>query len=287
MIASVEDIMTKELVIIDCYDGLCKAERLMKEHHIGCLPVLKQGILAGILTSKDIRESHPNRIVADAMSKKIISVSPDTSLWKAKQVMEANHIERLLVVEEGELLGLLTQVQLFLEIGKYTDLLTGLYKSDYVYHHSIELMTHEAEISLIFIDINKFGLMNKSYGHIQGDMILKELSTLLRNHIPADTYLCRFGGDEFLVLTPYRMDQCKVLAENIIKEISSHTFSNGLAISASAGISGYKKNAAKVYNPMHTVTHMVNLASLASTQAKKEPNGLVISSELCDCEEIA
>lgn len=286
MIACVSDIMTEELYTIDAYDGICKAERIMDEKEISFLPVMKDGKLAGILTSRNMRKTHPNRIVADAMTKKIISVVPNTSLWKAKQVFEENKIERLLIVDDGRVVGLVTQTRLYAEIGKYVDLLTGLYRSDYIYHMGMELLEKGNEISFIFIDLDKFGLIDKEFGHAQGDIILKEIGMLFKKHAYGNTYICRFGGDEFVVLTPYKLDKCKVLAEILLKAVSTHEFSNNIRVNASAGIAGGRRQDVRVHNRKEMLSDLINLASLASTRAKKDKVKLAVADGFCLTEAI-
>lgn len=270
MIAYVSDIMMTELNTIDAYDGLCKAERIMDEKGVCCLPVMNQGKPAGILTSRDIRKAHPNRIVADAMTKHIISVTPGTSLWKAKQVFEENLTEGLLVIDKGNLAGFVTETCLYAELGKHIDILTGLYRSDYIYYTGMELFDKGIEVSVIFIDLDKFGKIDKEYGHINGDTILKEVAMLLKSHVPDETFVCRFGGDEFIVLTQYKPDKCKAFAEILLKAISSHKYRNNIKVSASAGIAGGRRIEAREYNMFETIADLVNLASLASTRAKSE-----------------
>ncbi|SHF02147.1 diguanylate cyclase (GGDEF) domain-containing protein [Desulforamulus putei DSM 12395] len=277
MISCVSNIMIKKINTVDAYDGICKAERIMDENNINCIPVMHDGKLVGVLTSRDIRKTHPNRIVADAMTKKVISVTPETSLWKAKQVFEENKIETLLVKEKDSLVGLVTKTCLYTELGKYYDPLTGLYRSEYIYHMGMELLEKGFEISVIFIDLNEFGQIDKEFGHAQGDLILKELGMLLKSHSHGDTYLCRFGGDEFVVLTQYNLDKCMVLAEILLKAISTHKFKNNINVTASAGIAGGRRQDARAQNPRETVMDLINLASLASTKAKKEKTKLAVA----------
>lgn len=279
MISCVSDIMTEKIHSIDAYDGVCKAARIMDEKDISCLPVMHNGKLAGILTSKDMRKTHPNRIVADAMSKKVISVTPGTSLWKAKQVFEETRIETLLVEDKGNLVGLVTKTRLYEELGKRSDLLTGLYRSEYIYHTGIELLEKGAEISVIFIDLNNFGQIDKEFGHTQGDVILRELGMLLKSYSYGDTHLCRFGGDEFVVLTQYKLDKCIAFAEVLLKAISTHKYANDIHVTASAGIAGGRRKDARIYNPDEMIADLINLASLASTKAKKEKTRLAVADD--------
>lgn len=286
MMVYVSDIMTKNIITIDAEEGLCKAERIMSQESIGCLPVLDHGYLVGIITSRDIRSSHPNRIVADAMSSPVISVTSNTSFWKAKNKMERHKIERLLIIDDEKLVGLVTKKQLCTEIGKHIDLLTGLYKSSYIFHVGTELLEKKSEVSIIFFDLNKFGRIDKEHGHIYGDMILQEFGRLLKQHIPDDAYLCRFGGDEFVVLVPYKLEKCKALANGLLKVVSSNTFYENIDVTVSAGIAGGRRSKARRNSSEGTITDLINLASLASTKAKQEKLKVVIA-EGTDISEIA
>lgn len=278
---NVSNIMTKVLYIINAEDGVRKAARIMDEKGIGCLPVYDDGRLIGIITSKDILRTHPNRIVADAMSYGIIPVKPETSLWEAHRILNENNIQRLLVLDEENLVGILTKAALLSELGKHVDLLTSLYKSEYIINHISELIMNGVEVSIIFIDLDKFGLIDKEYGHVVGDIILKEVSELLMEHVPEETYICRYGGDEFVVLTPYNIDKCKLLAENLLNIISTHVFYNELNINASAGITSGTFIESAQNNPLNVAKTLINLASLASTKAKSENCRIFITEDIC------
>ncbi|GAB6157036.1 CBS domain-containing protein [Desulfotomaculum varum] len=277
MIYCVSNIMRKAVTTIDAYDGVCKAQRTMDENNVSCLPVLHNGKLVGVLTCGDIRKTHPNRIVADAMTKRVISVAPETSLWQAKRLFEQNKIKTLLVKENDRLVGLVSKSRLYAELGKHYDLLTGLYRSEYIYQMGIELLENGSAIAVIFIDLNEFGQIDKAYGHIQGDLILKEVAVLLQTYAPADAYLCRFGGDEFVLLTGYNPAKCEALAEVLVKAIASHKFSDNIKITAAAGLAASRQQNILTSNPREMVINLVNSASLASTRAKQEKLPLVIA----------
>jgi len=82
-----------------------------------------------------------------------------------------------------------------------TDSLTGFYTKQYCIE-CYENNTHNPgnEFSLLFIDIDDFKSINDSYGHIAGDKILKLLAQCIKESIPRDSKIFRFGGDEFIIL---------------------------------------------------------------------------------------
>src|SRR5688572_22209171 len=58
---------------------------------------------------------------------------------------------------------------------------------------------YPAVSSLLFIDADRFKAINDTYGHLAGDMALKEIARVLRARVRPTDHLCRKGGDEFLV----------------------------------------------------------------------------------------
>jgi diguanylate cyclase (GGDEF)-like protein len=279
MIATVKRIMERELITIDVLHSVLKAKDIMLKNRIGCLPVMDDGLLVGIVTTWDILFAHSNRIVADAMTSPVIGVNPNASLWEAKEKMELNSIERLVVVEDGELLGLVTKTKLYSEIAKHYDSLTELYRRDYIVYQGAKLLEKGVEISVIFFDLDGFGLIDKEHGHIQGDIILKELGALLLRKVPKDCFLCRFGGDEFVVLTPYKKEGCMALAQELLETIAQHNYGIKVDITASAGIAGGRReNGRTSANCYDDVENLLNLASLASTRAKKDKVPLIMAS---------
>lgn len=277
MIKCVSDIMNNKIATISMWDGISKARRIMAENDVNFLPVTDKGSVVGVLASKDIYRTHPNRIAADAMSSSIISIEPKASIWKAKEEFNRHDVERIPVIDNGKIIGVISRPFLFVELNKHLDILTGLYGRNYIYHSGTEFLKKDIEISVIFIDLDKFGYINKQYGHIKGDNVLKEIGTLLQNNMTDDTYLCRFGGDEFVILTPYMQDECRTFTKELIKTISFYEFSNYMRISASAGVSGGRRKNPRAVDVEATISNLINLASLASTTAKQEKDKLAVA----------
>lgn len=283
MIKDISSIIMKNFTIVNPCDGIQKIQNLtfQKDHYY--FPVVENNELLGILTYKGLLKAHPNRIVADAMSTHIMDIPMSTSIWKAKDIFESKKEEVLLVKDREKIMGFITKSFLYTELGKYTDLLTGLYKSDYIYYKSIEMINRGLEISIIFLDVNNFGKIDKEYGHINGDLILKEIGGILEENSPNETFISRFGGDEFIVLTVYSIEQCAALANNLLSTISKCNFLDKVHVTASVGISTLKSENIRDRNVNSVVYDFVNAASLASTKAKKDNCNLVI----VDMDEIA
>ncbi|NLO82416.1 MAG: CBS domain-containing protein [Clostridiales bacterium] len=278
----VSNVMETNLITVNIDDRIGKAQKLMKDNRIGCLPVLNADKrLVGIITTWDAMMSHPGKIVADVMTTPVISVNPYTSIWEAKELMEKNNIERLLVLENDQLIGLVTKTRLFSEVTKHYDILTQLYRIDYLIYQGARLLEKGVEISVIFMDLDEFGNIDKKYGHMFGDYILKELGSLLKKSVPGDCFLCRYGGDEFVVLTPYGKAQCMELAKKLLAIISEQLYgADKVSITASAGIAGVRCSPGRpCHEYVDDMKKLLNHASLASTKAKSDGKPIEMADE--------
>ena len=85
-----------------------------------------------------------------------------------------------------------------------TDALTGAYNRrffDEIIGRELERHRRSNEpLSVVFIDINRFKIVNDVHGHPAGDMLLRDVSEFLRRKLRETDYVFRWGGDEFLVL---------------------------------------------------------------------------------------
>lgn len=230
--------------------------------------------------------AHPNRIIADAMIKQYTAVSPKDSVWSARDVIEDNDADILLVIDKGNLVGLVKKSDLFIEISTYFDPLTGLFESSYLYFQAEKLIKEGREISIIFIDINNFGQIDKRYGHARGNIVLRDLAQILKESISQDMFLCRYGGDEFAILSTRNAAQCEEFSMELQSKISSRTYSGEIKVSIAVGIAGGRRGKARIGNPISVICNLVNLASLASTQAKAKASKLHIE-KYVDIESIA
>jgi IMP dehydrogenase len=82
----------------------------MNRHRISGLPVVSDGRLVGILTNRDLRfERRLDKPVRDVMTKRVITARPGITLDEAKEILQANRIEKLPLVDEHDRLrGLIT-----------------------------------------------------------------------------------------------------------------------------------------------------------------------------------
>jgi diguanylate cyclase (GGDEF)-like protein len=85
-----------------------------------------------------------------------------------------------------------------------TDKLTGVYNRSYFEHMLSEINLKEIlPCSVILGDVNGLKITNDVFGHMQGDRLLKDISSILRSVIEPKDMIARWGGDEFVILMPH------------------------------------------------------------------------------------
>ena len=144
-----------------------------------------------------------------------------------------------LFADESEKFGILA-IQLSLEIKKVflyeaveklaiTDSLTGLYVRRYFSDRLEEELGRSARqylnFSFLMLDIDDFKKVNDTYGHLEGDVVLKEIGRIIHGNIREIDLACRYGGEEFAVILPETSREgAAVVAERIRKNAADRTF---------------------------------------------------------------
>ncbi len=97
--------------------------------------------------------------------------------------------------------------------------------------------------ALILVDANKFKRINDELGHKTGDKVLIKIANTLLHSFRSEDYVCRIGGDEFVVLMMHVNENSQNLIESKVRQINEKLSDTGdglPAISVSAGISFYR-----------------------------------------------
>jgi len=130
-----------------------------------------------------------------------------------------------------------------------TDGLTGLFVYRYfeLKLHSLfnKAFIEKDNLSLAIIDIDHFKKLNDTYGHEEGNFVLRELSSLLIKISRRSDVTARYGGEEFcVILVDTNLDGAADFAENLRKQIGEKEFispsGNKLKITASLGVASNK-----------------------------------------------
>jgi len=126
-----------------------------------------------------------------------------------------------------------------------TDALTGAYNrrkfNELILAEIERVRRYGHPLSLFILDIDHFKRINDTRGHETGDEVLVVLAGLIRAGIRATDCLARWGGEEFVILSPSRdMEGAKQFSEKIRSAIASHTFPGVEHLTCSLGLTEYK-----------------------------------------------
>lgn len=152
----------------------------------------------------------------------------------------------------------------------FTDSMTGLnnrkYLDYYINKHKKNLLTKT--ISTIIIDIDYFKKYNDNYGHIEGDKIIKEVATTLKNSVRKNDITIRYGGEEMvLILTNLSPNDAEVIAQKIQNNLKNKNIEHKYSeisdlLTISIGIYNTKFLGQDIYS-------LINKADMALYKAKK------------------
>jgi len=161
-----------------------------------------------------------------------------------------------------------------------TDSLTDLYNRRYIDEQlpiDLNRSFHNNDpISFIYADIDYFKEVNDQYGHIAGDLILKEVASVFVGHIRRkDGWVARYGGDEFLICLPELNRNTAVqIAQRLRRAVESKTFYISdiqLKATCSFGVlTTYKTSG------IHSVNQVIETMDKKLYQAKKKGRNKVV-----------
>ncbi|HEX9531337.1 MAG TPA: GGDEF domain-containing protein, partial [bacterium] len=247
-------------------------------------PIVDGDRVVGLVTLEDLVGQPPYRPIREVMTVDIVTAPPTARITDASALMDQHHVGRLPIVQDGALVGIVTRGDLLKELGRLTDPLTDLPWSGTLRQHAADLLKAGREISVVFMDLDDFGLANKLYGHVVGDRVIQAVGALLRETTNVDTdVICRYAGDEFAIVTTRSIENSLELAHDLRKAILALDVAGAPpgSINASFGVAGGKR--ATERQDIHydaTVDDLLTMASRASTLAKKTSARVLHSSQV-------
>lgn len=179
-----------------------------------------------------------------------------------RRLMISLHEENRRVKENENLIGALANV----------DQLTGLANRRYLeaeFEHRFKICRRQKScLAMLFFDLDNFKPVNDSLGHAAGDTLLRQMAERMNKLIGEDDVLCRFGGDEFLLLTAFNPGEEKRInqvAQALIDAATRPFFimDTLIEVSASVGVA---------FAPQHgtSFSELCQHADLAMYQAKDD-----------------
>lgn len=128
-----------------------------------------------------------------------------------------------------------------------TELFNHRYINELLDKHIEKSVVEGANLAVIFIDVDHFKIFNDEHGHQNGDVLLRELSALMRENVRNKDIVARWGGEEFVVVSPTTDEKtATLLADSLRSTIAGHSFMKGTLqsnapITISAGVASLNK----------------------------------------------
>lgn len=216
--------------------------------------------------------------ISHFMSSPIFTIKSTTTISVALEFIQRKNFKRLIIVDENEtIIGQISQEELLARINaKWAEFIQNSQEkitqtnaqllqkaSKYEKLSSIDTLTQimnrskfeevvSSEInratryntetfSLIFFDIDNFKSINDIFGHHIGDEVLKTLAKTVKKHIRSSDYFARWGGEEFVVLTPLTtLKNAGIVCEQIKQSIAQIELESIKSITCSFGVTEFQ-----------------------------------------------
>ena len=211
------------------------------------LPLLSEGIPIGIFTISGLKEEQLENL----------SILAEQLALEVKKVNLYEKVQELAI----------------------TDGLTGIY----VRRHFLERLNeemprarrHKLKLSMLMIDLDHFKQCNDTYGHLVGDIVLRDIAKIMKEHIRQVDLLGRYGGEELVIALPDTdKNSAASVADRIRQSVERYKFKaydETITMTISAGVATYPEDG-------DDVAVLIDRADQALYKAKAEGRNRVISS---------
>jgi len=144
------------------------------------------------------------------------------------------------------------------------DYLTGLKNTrqfDLMYNEIVDTAIRENnKVSLLMLDIDFFKSVNDTYGHIAGDLVLKEFGQIFLATFRENDFVARIGGEEFaVILNNLSMEKTIEIAERLRSAIEAHLFTlpggDDVSITVSIGVTMFPDTVDNVASLKNAADH--------------------------------
>lgn len=120
------------------------------------------------------------------------------------------------------------------------DELTGVFNRRFFVAETERLLLSRCVVNIVLFDLDRFKRVNDTYGHLAGDVVLRDVGALFHRQTRPEDLIARFGGDEFVMVVPHlALPEIERITERLVREVSALRWPDGqdsFSITISSGI---------------------------------------------------
>ena len=212
----IQEFMQKDVCQVTLETSFRKCIDQMVERKVGSVVVVKGKKPINIITESDILQAFCFFNTLDGITAKdvievikpeepLITTLGTSTYYECYQLILKYGIKHLVITDnENNLIGIVAHADFIKYLNDFTmrDTLTGAYTRHFLAFTLDRLIAEKKPFGILFLDIDRFKVINDNFGHRTGDLVLREFSSLLHQSLRKTDFVFRYGGDEFVVVTP-------------------------------------------------------------------------------------
>ena len=235
----------------------------------------------GIYRTGDTDDYHYKQVIVFPLTK--IKNGPGVLVLESREEFPVKQSELAIFEMISQSLGAaLTRFSLYERLNNYAtiDTLTHLYNLRALKQRFEEELAragrYQNSLVVLFLDLDKFKLVNDTYGHLMGDFVLREISQIIRDTIRTSDIPGRYGGEEFVVIMVNTdAEACMASARRICSAVREHQYEmNEISVEnkISIGVSEFPRDG-------ETMQDLIQSADAAMYTAKRRGGDQVVKYE--------
>jgi len=264
---------TKEAVVIDdmtqenIFESVYSGSRVIRS--VLCAPLILQGELKGMIYLE-------NNLLPSVFTEDKVQLLQHLSgqiIISIENTVVYNDLEQKVKQRTRDLEATKDELKYLATTDSLTKLYNRRYFTEVLENHYNLAKREDTDLSLMMLDIDDFKNVNDTYGHQMGDAVIVSISNILVEHTRKSDIVCRFGGEEFIVLLPRtNLEGTINIAETIRDLVERRAIKhedNTLKITVSIGVSEVNKD--------ENIEKSIKYADDALYKAKEDGKNRVVS----------